>query len=117
MFAGIAGVLMLARAGSATPQIAPTLALTALAGAFLGAASFKVGKLNVPGTIVALLFLAVNITGLQYAGVANWINELFTGLSLIFAIALAAVLQKDRKVKRAAEGSGKGRSSAQSAQA
>ena len=116
-FAGIAGVLMLARAGAGNPQIPPTLALTALAGAFLGAASFKVGRLNVPGTIVALLFLAVNITGLQYAGVANWINELFTGLSLIFAIALAAVLQKDRKVKRASDSSGKGRRSEQTVQA
>lgn len=102
VFAGIAGVLMLARAGAGNPQIPPTLALTALAGAFLGAASFKVGRLNVPGTIVALLFLAVNITGLTLAGVANWINELFTGLSLIFAIAIAAVMQKDRKVKRVA---------------
>lgn len=100
IFAGIAGVLMLARAGAGNPQIPPTLALTALAGAFLGAASFKVGRLNVPGTIVALLFLAVNITGLQYAGVANWINEMFTGLSLIFAIALAAVLSKERAVKK-----------------
>jgi ribose transport system permease protein len=103
LFAGIAGVLMLARAGAGNPQIPPTLALTAVAGAFLGAASFKVGRLNVPGTIVALLFLAVNITGLTLAGVANWINELFTGLSLIFAIAIAAVLQKERKVKRASE--------------
>jgi ribose transport system permease protein len=102
-FAGVAGVLMLARAGAGNPQIPPTLALTALAGAFLGAASFKVGRLNVPGTIVALLFLAVNITGLTLAGVANWINELFTGLSLIFAIAMAAVLAKEPKVKRAAE--------------
>jgi ribose transport system permease protein len=100
VFAGIAGVLMLARAGAGNPQIPPTLALTALAGAFLGAASFKVGRLNVPGTIVALLFLAVNITGLQYAGVDNWINEMFTGLSLIFAIALAAVLSKERSVKK-----------------
>jgi ribose transport system permease protein len=100
IFAGIAGVLMLARAGAGNPQIPPTLALTALAGAFLGAASFKVGRLNVPGTIVALLFLAVNITGLQYAGVANWINEMFTGLSLIFAIALAAVLSKERTTKK-----------------
>ena len=116
-FAGIAGVLMLARAGAGNPQIPPTLALTALAGAFLGAASFKVGRLNVPGTIVALLFLAVNITGLQYAGVANWINELFTGLSLIFAIALAAVLQKDRKVKKASDPAGKGRAAEQPVQA
>jgi ribose transport system permease protein len=103
VFAGIAGVLMLARAGAGNPQIPPTLALTALAGAFLGAASFKVGRLNVPGTIVALLFLAVNITGLTFAGVANWINEMFTGLSLIFAIALAAVLSKERKAKRTSE--------------
>jgi ribose transport system permease protein len=101
-FAGIAGVLMLARAGAGNPQIPPTLALTALAGAFLGAASFKVGRLNVPGTIVALMFLAVNITGLTFAGVANWINEMFTGLSLIFAIALAAVLSKERKARRTA---------------
>jgi ribose transport system permease protein len=100
VFAGIAGVLMLARAGAGNPQIPPTLALTALAGAFLGAASFKVGRLNVPGTIVALLFLAVNITGLTFAGVQNWINEMFTGVSLIFAIALAAVLSKERKSKR-----------------
>lgn len=100
LFAGVAGVLMLARAGAGNPQIPPTLALTALAGAFLGAASFKVGRLNVPGTIVALLFLAVNITGLTFAGVANWINEMFTGVSLIFAIALAAVLSKERKAAR-----------------
>jgi len=108
-FAGVAGVLMLARAGAGNPQIPPTLALTALAGAFLGAASFKVGRLNVPGTLVALMFLAVNITGLTLAGVANWINELFTGLSLIFAIAMAAVLAKEPKVKakRAAEPSTK----------
>jgi ribose transport system permease protein len=103
VFAGIAGVLMLARSGTANPGIPPTLALTALAGAFLGAASFKVGRLNVPGTIVALLFLAVNITGLTFAGVANWINEMFTGLSLIFAIALAAVLSKERTAKRTSE--------------
>lgn len=99
-FAGVAGVLMLARAGAGNPQIPPTLALTALAGAFLGAASFKVGRLNVPGTIVALLFLAVNITGLTFAGVANWINEMFTGVSLIFAIAVAAVLSKERRAAR-----------------
>ena len=117
LFAGVAGVLMLARAGAGNPQIPPTLALTAVAGAFLGAASFKVGRLNVPGTIVALMFLAVNITGLTLAGVANWINELFTGLSLIFAIAIAAVLQKERKVKRSSDPGSRGRTAEQSAQA
>jgi ribose transport system permease protein len=99
-FAGVSGVLLLAHTGAGNPQISPTLALTALASAFLGAASFKVGRLNVPGTIVAIFFLAINITGLTFAGVQNWINEVFTGLTLIFAIAIAAILSKERKTKR-----------------
>jgi ribose transport system permease protein len=101
-FAGVAGVLLLARTGAGNPQVGTTFTLTAVAAAFLGAASFKVGRLNVPGTIVAIFFLAVNITGLTFAGVENWINQLFTGLTLVLAIALAAVLSKERKTRKAA---------------
>jgi ribose transport system permease protein len=99
-FAGVAGVLLLANTGSGNPTIGPTFTLAALASAFLGAVSFKVGRLNVAGTLVAIFFLGINITGLTYAGVANWINEVFTGLTLILAVALAAVLNKERKAKR-----------------
>ena len=102
-FAGVAGVLLLANTGSGNPTIGPTFTLAALASAFLGAVSFKVGRLNVAGTLVAIFFLGINITGLTYAGVANWINEVFTGLTLILAVALAAVLNKERKAKRATE--------------
>ena len=100
-FAGVAGVLLLANTGSGNPTIGPTFTLAALASAFLGAVSFKVGRLNVARTLVAIFFLGINITGLTYAGVANWINEVFTGLTLILAVALAAVLNKERKAKRA----------------
>jgi ribose transport system permease protein len=99
-FAGVAGILLVAYSGSANPSIGPTFTLTALASAFLGAVSFKVGRLNVPGTIVAIFFLSINIAGLTYAGVQNWITEVFTGLTLILAVALAAVLSKERKAKR-----------------
>ena len=101
-FAGVAGVLLLANSGSGNPQVGQTFTLTAIAAAFLGAASFKVGRLNVPGTLVAIFFLAINITGLTFAGVQNWINQVFTGLSLVLAIALAAVLSKERKTRRSA---------------
>lgn len=99
-FAGVAGVLLLANSGAGNPQVGQTFTLTAIAAAFLGAASFKVGRLNVPGTLVAIFFLAVNITGLTFAGVQNWINQVFTGLSLVLAIALAAVLSKERQAKK-----------------
>jgi ribose transport system permease protein len=101
-FAGVAGILLLAQSGSGNPTIGPTFTLEALAAAFLGAVSFHVGRLNVPGTLVAIFFLQVNLTGLTYAGVENWINQVFTGLTLILAVALAAVLSKERRPKASA---------------
>jgi ribose transport system permease protein len=99
-FAGVAGVLLLAFTGSGNPTIGPTFTLEALAAAFLGAVSFKLGRLNVAGTLVAIFFLQVNLTGLTLAGVANWINQVFTGATLILAVVLVAVLAKERKTKR-----------------
>jgi ribose transport system permease protein len=96
-FAGLAGVLLLASSGAGNPQIGQSFTLTAVAAAFLGAASFKVGRLNVLGSIVAILFLAVNITGLTFAGVADWINQLFTGVALVAAIAFSTALHRERK--------------------
>jgi ribose transport system permease protein len=96
-FAGLAGVLLLASSGAGNPQIGQQFTLTAVAAAFLGAASFKVGRLNVLGSIVAILFLAVNITGLTFAGVADWINQLFTGVALVVAIAFATALHRERR--------------------
>jgi ribose transport system permease protein len=96
-FAGLAGVLLLASSGAGNPQIGQSFTLTAVAAAFLGAASFKVGRLNVLGSIVAILFLAVNITGLTFAGVADWINQLFTGVALVAAIAFSTALHRERR--------------------
>ena len=101
-FAGLAGVMVLAQQGAGNPQVGSTFTLTAIAAAFLGAASFKLGKLNVLGSLVAIFFLAVNITGLQFAGVEGWITDVFTGLSLVLAVAFAGVLSRPRKHKPAA---------------
>lgn len=98
-FAGVAGVLLLARSGAGNPQVGQSFTLTAIAAAFLGAASFKLGKLNVPGTLVAIFFLAVNITGLTFAGVALWISDVFTGLALVLAVAFAGFMSRPRKYK------------------
>jgi ribose transport system permease protein len=96
-FAGLAGVLLLARSGAGNPQVGQAFTLTAIAAAFLGAASFKLGRLNVLGSLVAIFFINVNITGLTFAGVANWITDVFTGLSLVLAVAFATVLSRERR--------------------
>ncbi len=94
--AGVGGVAIVANSGAGNPQIGPLIGLTAIAAVFLGAASFQLGRVNVPGTLVGVYFIAVNVTGLTFAGASNWINELFTGLSLVLAIGLATFLSRKR---------------------
>ena len=101
--AGIAGVLLLARSGAGNPQVGSSFTLLAIASAFLGATSFRPGRVNVPGTLVAIFFLAVNITGLTFAGVPNYINDLFTGAALVLAVAFATVLSRRRRVRATAD--------------
>jgi ribose transport system permease protein len=101
--AGIAGVMLTARSGAGNPQIGPFLTLAAIASAFLGATSFRPGRVNVPGALVAILFLNVNITGLSLAGVPNYINDLFTGVALVLAVGLATTLGRRRRTVALAE--------------
>jgi ribose transport system permease protein len=88
LLAGVAGVLLLAYSGSGNPQVGPNFTLTAVAAAFLSAAAFRPGQVNVAGALVAIYFIAVNITGLQYAGVPEYVDDVFTGLVLVLALAL-----------------------------
>ncbi len=102
--AGLAGVLLLARTGAGNPQIGPGFTLSAIAAAFLGATSFTLGRINVLGALTAIFFLAVNITGLQFAGVATWIGDVFTGLSLVLAVICALLLSRSRDPRRRSRG-------------
>ena len=68
----------------------------ALAAAFLGATSIRPGRFNVVGTLLAIFFLATAITGLTFAGVQSFINDLFTGTALVLAVAISAVLRRRR---------------------
>jgi ribose transport system permease protein len=92
--AGLAGVLLLARSGAGNPGIGASFTLTALAAAFLGATAVRPGRFNVLGTLLAIFFLASAITGLTYAGVKDYISDLFTGTALVLAVAISAVLRR-----------------------
>jgi ribose transport system permease protein len=94
--AGLAGVLLLARSGAGNPGIGSTFTLTALAAAFLGATAIRPGRFNVLGTLLAIFFLAAAITGLTFAGVKDYISDLFTGAALVLAVAISAVLRHRR---------------------
>jgi ribose transport system permease protein len=95
--AGVAGVLLVARNGGASPQVGTvTDTLQALSAAYLGATAIKPGRFNIVGTLIAILFLSFTVTGLSLAGVANWINDVFNGAALFVAVLISTVIGRKR---------------------
>jgi ribose transport system permease protein len=89
LLAGIAGVILTAKLGTAPPTVGPPYLLPAFASAFLGSTQVKAGRVNVLGTIVAVYLLAIGVKGLQLAGAPSYVSNLFNGVALIVAVALA----------------------------
>ena len=72
--------------------------LPALVGTFLGSTTIRPGRVNVWGTIVGVLILAVGISGIQQLGGAFFVEPLFNGITLLVSIALAGFAQRRRSV-------------------
>lgn len=90
----VTGILMTAQGGSSQPNAGVPLLLPAYAAAFLGSATFRPGSFNVPGTVVAVLFLGVIQTGLQMLQIATaWIN-IIQGVVLVAAMLISRLERK-----------------------
>jgi ribose transport system permease protein len=87
--ATLAGIIFVMRIGASSVDSGDSYLLPAFAAAFLGATQFREGKVNVPGTLLAVYVLATGVTGLQLMGAPFWVADLFNGCALIIAVALA----------------------------
>ena len=87
--AGFAGVLLTSKLGISDVTLGPPLLLPAFAAAFLGATQIKAGRVNVWGTVLSVYVLAMGIKGFQLAGATSWVNDMFYGVALAGAVALA----------------------------
>lgn len=89
--AALAGILLTAKVGSAGINTGAPYLLPAFAGAFLGSTQIKRGRFNVLGSLLAVYLLATGVKGLQLIWPsAVWVKDLFTGLTLIVAVSIAA---------------------------
>ncbi|MEV4686427.1 ABC transporter permease [Microbacterium sp. LWH3-1.2] len=95
--AGGAGVLQLARVGSATASDGGTLLFPALAAVFLGATTIRPGFFNVWGTIIGAIFVSVSVSGLALSGASGWASNVFNGTALLAAVALSTWLGRRKK--------------------
>lgn len=89
VLATIAGILYAARLGSGPPNVGGAFLLPAFAAAFLGSTMIRPGRFNVPGLIVAMFIVAIGINGLQLYGISFWVVDMYQGLALILAVAIA----------------------------
>jgi ribose transport system permease protein len=85
---GLAGIFFVSQAGPSL-SFGSTLLLPAFAAAFLGSTQLQPGKFNVWGTLIAIFVLATGVQGLQLVSGAEWLNDMFDGVALIVAVALA----------------------------
>jgi ribose transport system permease protein len=94
LLAAIGGILTTARVGAADATSGPGYLLPAYAAVFLGATAVRPGFFNVWGTVIAMLVVAVGITGLELLGVAAWVNDVFNGAVLIVAVTVSMLASR-----------------------
>jgi ribose transport system permease protein len=95
---GVAAILLVGQSGDANPEVAQgTLLLPALAAAFLGSSAFRSGRFNVPGTVVAVYFVAFSVSGLELVGVTSWVEQVFDGAALAGAVTATTLLARKKR--------------------
>ena len=92
LLASLVGVLLTAGLSATRINLGDAFLLDAYAAVFLGAAVFRPGQFNIPGTLVGALFLRVMEVGLLQLQIANsWIN-IAKGVILIFGVLLSQIM-------------------------
>jgi len=102
LLCGVAGVLLGSILRSGTPSVGAEYLLPAFAGSLLGATSIRPGRVNVGGTLLAILILAFSFSGVQQLGAPFYVEYFFNGGILIVAVALsvyAAIRRRKAAVK------------------
>ena len=95
-----AGIVLAAKLGVGQSSVGQNFLLPALVGAFLGSTTIKPGRVNIWGSMTAVVLLAVGTTGIQQFGSAFFVEPLFNGVTLVLALGLAAYAQSRRRDHR-----------------
>jgi ribose transport system permease protein len=88
------GVVLAAKLQIGQASVGLDYLLPALVGVFLGSTTIKPGRVNVWGTLVAVVVLAVGISGIQQFGADFYVEPLFNGATLLVSIAIAGYARR-----------------------
>lgn len=96
VLAGLAGMILAARTGSALPQAGVAYELDAIAAVVIGGTSLAGGVGHVAGTLIGALLIGVVNNGLDLMGVESYYQQVIKGVLIV-----AAVLLDQTRNKRA----------------
>jgi ribose transport system permease protein len=84
--AAIAGVLLTASLASGQPRIGVSFFIDGLTAVLLGGMVIKLGQPNVLGTALAVLLLAVLVSGTALIGWSDWERDILKGALLLIGV-------------------------------
>jgi ribose/xylose/arabinose/galactoside ABC-type transport system permease subunit len=87
-FGGLAGLMQFSRLTVGDPTVAIGLELDVIAAVVIGGGSLSGGEGSILGTLVGALIMSVIRSGCSQMGLANWVQEIITGIIIITAVAL-----------------------------
>ena len=94
IISALGGVIYAGTIGAADPSSGNAFLLPAFAAAYLGATSISPGRFNAFGSLVAVYFLVIGITGLSMLGIQTFVQNLFYGGALVLAVALSQLARR-----------------------
>jgi ribose/xylose/arabinose/galactoside ABC-type transport system permease subunit len=86
LMAGVAGLLQFSRLTVGDPTVAVGLELDVIASVVIGGGSLSGGEGSILGTIVGALIMTVVRSGCSQLGLANWVQEIVTGVIIVLAV-------------------------------
>ncbi len=100
LLAGVAGLLITARFGSASVTVGSGVELRVITATIIGGASLNGGEGSVFGAFLGALFMAVLANALNLMGVDVYWQNLVTGLILIIAVVVDVINERRKNLQR-----------------
>lgn len=95
LYAAVAGMFLCSKTGNITPTMGSNIMMNAICSAMLGATFWRIGRYNIPGTLVAACMMSVITNGLTTMGAADWMQFVLQGVMLTIAVAYIALTREE----------------------
>jgi ribose/xylose/arabinose/galactoside ABC-type transport system permease subunit len=99
VLAGVGGILLTAKSGTALPDAGTGYELSVIAAVIIGGVSLYGGRGTIPGVLIGAALLGVINNGIILVGLAGYWQELITGLVIVAAATLDIMRQRLEAVR------------------